>query len=246
VDMARTKLGKVWVEQERYEEAKSLLQPARSRTLQGAESPVHAACLHWLALAFMGQERWAEAEPLLSEALDLFRRLKGEADPATEECESDLVRLLIGLDWPADAADLARAQLERRRGRLAEDDPLIADTLALLGRAQLAGAPASAEAEATLRQCLELRTRKAPESWETREASTLLGSCLLAQGRQTEAEPLLRKGAEPLPSAATLAMRRAHREGLLGIARWCEAVGRPEEAKTWREKRAAVEPAQVR
>jgi hypothetical protein len=147
---------------------------------------------------------------------------------------------LIAHGRHGEAAELLRAQLESQRSLPARDATVFASALGLLARALLAAEPASAEAEGLLKECLEFSLPK-KESWKTGEATTLLGACLLAQGRTADAEPLLRAGAESPSPISNRYHRQARREALLAMARWCEAAGRPDEAKTWRGQLAALE-----
>jgi tetratricopeptide (TPR) repeat protein len=98
-----------------------------------------------------------DARPLLSEALALRERLRGDRDP---EVADTLVRLgsLARLSGKGDAVQLFQGALAIREGRLGSEDSAVADVLGKLGTALAAGHRLD-EAETTLRRALALDER---------------------------------------------------------------------------------------
>ena len=98
-----------------------------------------------------------------------------------------------------------------------------------------------ADAEAVLRECLAIREKKAAGSWVRFNTASMLGGSLLGQGRDAEAEPLLRAGYEGMKareSGISPLDRARFNEAADRLVRLCEATGRPAEADKWRAERA--------
>jgi tetratricopeptide (TPR) repeat protein len=181
---------------------------------------------------------FAEARPLLAEALAIRERLRGPEHPEVAET---LVRLgaLARLSGQGDAVPLFRRALAIREARLGTESPEVAEVLNDLGTAFAAGGRFD-EAEATLRRTLALQERL----WGSRDrrvAKTLhnLSGVALYRGRLDECEGLLRRA---------LAIReRALPADDLDLAGSREALalllrkrGRPAEAAALLERLAAT------
>jgi tetratricopeptide (TPR) repeat protein/two-component sensor histidine kinase len=135
---------------------------------------------------------FAEARPLLAEALALRERLRG---PEDLEVAETLVRLgaLAHLSGKGDAVPLFRRALSLREAPLGTESPEVADVLNKLGAA-LAAQGRFDEAEAALRRTLALQERLWGKG-DLRVAKTLhnLSGIALYRGRTDEAGRLLER-----------------------------------------------------
>jgi PAS domain S-box-containing protein len=133
---------------------------------------------------------FAEARPLLAEALAIRERLRGPEHPEVAET---LVRLgaLARLSGQGDAVPLFRRALAIREARLGPGSPEVAEVLNDLGTA-LAAQGRFDEAEATLGRTLALQDRLWGDR-DPRVAKTLhnLGGIAYYRGRPADAERLL-------------------------------------------------------
>jgi hypothetical protein len=96
-----------------------------------------------------------------------------------------------------------------------------------------------AETEMVLRECLDIREKKEPDSWTTFNARSLLGEALLGQKKYDDAEPLLVEGYEGLkqreakiPPAGKPNLTSA----LERLVHLYDAWGKPEQAEQWRKE----------
>ncbi len=120
---------------------------------------------------------------------------------------------------------------------LVPEHPRIARVLASLGELKLAQDNYS-DAEAYLRQALQIRDKATPNAWERYYAQSLLGDALAGQRKYAEAEPLLLSGYRGLlqrrdlmPFESKANVQRARQE----IARLYNQWGKSEQAADWRD-----------
>ncbi|RMG53269.1 MAG: hypothetical protein D6723_07390 [Acidobacteria bacterium] len=135
--------------------------------------------------------RYAEAEPLLREALDLRRRLLGENHPWIATAQIHWGDLLYRRGRYAEAEREIRAALRLQRETLPEGHIDLARALVVLG--QILTSKGEPEAgEPYLREALAIRKKGLARGHVLISlAEGALGQCLMAQGRYAEAEPLL-------------------------------------------------------
>ena len=172
--------------------------------------------------------RFDEAIPVLRKAIEL--------NPKDMVAHDDLALALDGAGRHADAEPLLRDRLDRRRRVEKPDSPLLAADLALLGRNLLDQAKWS-EAEGVLRECLAVREKAIPDSWQRFNAASLLGGALSGQGRYAEAEPLVLAGYEGLKrrEGRLPTVGRTHLpDAAERIIRLYEAWGKPDKATAWK------------
>src|SRR5262249_24757528 len=81
------------------------------------------------------------------------------------------------------------------------DHPRVASLLTELGESILEQGRA-AEAEPLLREALQIREAKQPQTWMRFATQSLLGACLTAQKRYAEAEPRVVEGYEGMQARA--------------------------------------------
>jgi tetratricopeptide (TPR) repeat protein len=221
----------------RYEEAESLLRriwDATRRSL-GDDHPDTLRVANNLAYVLKERGRFDEAEGLYLRSLEGRRRILGNDHADTIGTAHNLATLDLERRRYGRAEALFREAVAGRR-RLGADKSDLAGSLALLGRV-LIETDRPREAESPLREALDLRSRTPGEGhWQTAYTRSLLGGCLAAQGRFTEAETLLTAAARALDDdpAAPLARRC---ESLDRVAALHESRNQPEEAARWRERR---------
>ena len=95
------------------------------------------------------------------------------------------------------------------------------------------------EAEAPLREGLDVRLKLEPLVWTTFNAKALLGAALLGQKKYADAEPLLLDGYQGLKaSAAQIPASAKFRliEAVERLVKLYDAWDRPEQATQWRKK----------
>src|SRR5262249_10574654 len=98
-----------------------------------------------------------------------------------------------------------------------------------------------AQAEKVLRECLEEREKKEPNSFRLASTQSMLGRVLAKEKKFAEAESVLlagHKGLKANARATPLWGRYYLPETALWLAELYEARGRPDEAKKWRAERA--------
>ena len=98
-----------------------------------------------------------------------------------------------------------------------------------------------ADAEALLRETLDIREKTQPDAWGTFNTMSQLGGALLGQKKYAEAEPLLLRGYEGLSrrkSAIPPEARDRLPEAIDRLVELYEATGRPDDAKKWKAERS--------
>ncbi len=135
--------------------------------------------------------RYAEARPLLREALDLRRELLGEHHPWVAIAQIHWGDLLYRQGQYAEAEREIRAALRLQREALPEGHIDLARSLVVLGRILTSkGEPAAGELH--LREALAIRKKALARGHVLISlAEGALGECLMTQRRYAEAEPLL-------------------------------------------------------
>jgi tetratricopeptide (TPR) repeat protein len=185
-----------------------------------------------LGLALVMDGRYPEAEAHL---LASYRNLPQAANvPAGWKSLYALRLACLYTEW-GKPASVARWQDEVRSLVGQYSRPLVGTGLEMFQAARFRAA------ELAFRECLTIRERTEPDAWPTFNARSLLGGSLLAQGKYTEAEPLLLKGYEgmkarekTIPPQATTRVP----EALDRLIDLYTATGKPDEAKKWRAERA--------
>jgi tetratricopeptide (TPR) repeat protein len=95
----------------------------------GEEHSHVATSLNNLAELYRSQGGYAEAEPLLQQALELTRRLLGDEHPDVATSLNNLAELYRSQGRYAQAEPLYQQALELRRRLLGEEHPSVATTL---------------------------------------------------------------------------------------------------------------------
>jgi serine/threonine-protein kinase len=159
---------------------------AMRRRLFGEPHPEVATSLNNLASLLEDRGDRAQAETLYREALEMRRTLFHNSGPKVAQSLNNLAFVLLAEGRPEAAEPFAREALS-----ITGQHPNRAVFLRNLA-AVLAAEGKGKEAEPPAREALTLfRASASSPSWRTADAESVLGSCLAAQGRFAEAEPLL-------------------------------------------------------
>ena len=155
-----------------------------------------ASCLTNLGTILATKRKFEEAEAILNEAVDYYRRIAGDNSPAVGNPLRFLAYLHI------QKGELSKAEEEAARAvalerRLPPGNPDLSYSLHMLGFA-LTQEGKLTQAEACLRESLSMRQGDLRNSNVALMAKSVLGRCLTFQKRYAEAEPLLKESYEAL------------------------------------------------
>ena len=162
-----------------------------------------AATLSNLGAVLIKEGRYDEAEPFVREGLQLRQKLLGNSHPDTAMSLFRLSDLLYrkGDYQGAESAARQSVQVFGQAFPEPKDSVYFANPLLELGLI-LNKTGRSREAEAFLRESLEIRTRLLPKGNQLIAISEgTLGECLTTQKRLAEAEPLLQQSYEAIKAA---------------------------------------------
>ncbi len=222
----------------RYAEAEPLAVKTLEvrRRVLGEENPGTLISMHGLGTLYRLEGRFAEADTVLTKALEVRRRVLGEEHPETLDTMTELAVLRRSQGKRDEAEALLNLVLNARRRVLGPARPATLDAMILLSETEL-DQKKYADAETLLRDALAKFESKAPDSWQQFRARSLLGTCLAAQGKYAEAEPLLIDGYRGM-TAQIDSMPFDQRSGIVEmgqkIVQFYEAWGKPEKAEQWR------------
>jgi tetratricopeptide (TPR) repeat protein len=175
----------------------------------GPENWTVAKILSYLGLLQLDRGDFAGAERYARQALEMRRKLGGEDNPdvATSRIEVAVTREFQ--HDPSGAESLLRSAFETRKKMLSPGNPDTVSAEVRLGEALVEeGKPR--DAEPLLREAvIAISNEPFPmQPWQTADANTQLGICLLGLGRNKEGETLLRTSGQTLKSYPQVAMRR--------------------------------------
>jgi tRNA A-37 threonylcarbamoyl transferase component Bud32 len=171
------------------------------------------------------------ARPILTKEL-------GPDDPETLACMFNWAEALDASGQSREAVATASDLLARQRRLHPAGDVRTAKTLFVLGSALLK-TEEYADAEPALRECLAIRAKKRPDTWELAGTRSLLGAVLVGQKKYAEAEPLLREGYAGLKRReATMPAGNKVRlsDAVERLVQFYEATDKPDEAAKWRKE----------
>ena len=190
-----------------------------------------AVTLSNLGATLITKGKYTEAEPLVLEGLELRRKVLGNAHTGTAGALYRLSDLRYRQGKYGEAEKAAQESIEIFKRALAtpEDSTLFTNPLLEMGLI-LNKAGRLHEAEAYLRQALDIRTRLLPKgNLGIGKAEGALGECLTLQKRYADAEPLLLDSYEILEST-TVSNDARRTEALQRLVSLYEAWGKPQEA----------------
>jgi serine/threonine-protein kinase len=194
-DIARSlnNLGKLYYTRGDYAAAEQYYRESlamRRRLAGGHPDPELATSLNNLASLLEEQGDFADAEILHREALAMRRKLFGDRHPNAARSLNNLGHLLQLRGDAAEAETCYREALSIADEKLEKDAFARGVFLRNLASVLVTLRKAS-EAEAKAREALAIFRVSKPDSWRVADAESVLGSCLAAQRRFQEAEPLL-------------------------------------------------------
>jgi len=149
------------------------------------------------------------SEGYARQALEMRRRLGGDEHPDVAASLLDLATARWFQNEPASAEPLARQSVQIRETKLEPGHPDILQAQVRLGEILLAEGKAG-EAEPLLRKAVN-SARQPPfplVPWQTAEAESALGMCLVSLHRNSDADALLRESEAPLRTHPRPAFRR--------------------------------------
>jgi tetratricopeptide (TPR) repeat protein len=213
----------------------------RQKATLPSDHPDLLDCLHTLGEFYEDIGQPAKAVPVLVEAYEKRKAKLGADNVDILDTLHLLGPLLFRAGRHADAEPCLAEWLRYQRDKL-RDHADVAWHLSLLGECRVV-LKKFAEAEAPLRDSLDIYKRTQPNSDLRFNSESLLGAALAGQKKFAEAEPLLLHSAQAfvdaypkLPANSQLLAVAA----LERIINWYEAWGKKDEAKKWREKKKSV------
>jgi eukaryotic-like serine/threonine-protein kinase len=141
---------------------------------------------------------------------------------------------------PDKAEACRRRLLTALKAQSGSDSTEYAGALASLG-ANLLQQKKWGDAEAVLRECLDIREKREPDGWQKFNAASLLGAVLLGQKMYHDAYPLLLKGYEGMKQREKTIPAQSMKFMGAALDRLVElytATNKPDEVKKWKAERA--------
>jgi tetratricopeptide (TPR) repeat protein len=193
--------------------------------------------MNGLGALYRCEGNYIQAEPLLSKAAELRRRVLGAEHPNTLVSLSDLAKLYRRQGKFVEANALFTSVLAVRRRVLGPAHPDTVDAMASLAEVCLQQKQYVA-AESLIREAVDNDKNMASGSWQPYRNQTLLGASLAAQSRYAESEPLLISGYQgmvergaAIPSEDRVALTQAGER----IVQLYDEWGKLDKAGEWRE-----------
>jgi tetratricopeptide (TPR) repeat protein len=236
--MSMNNLATSYKEDGKYAEAEPLYAEALriQRRISGDEHPDTLTVMANLAELFEAQGKYVQAEPLYARALEAQRRLLGVNHRDTLYTMNSLAALYVKESKYTEAEKLFMEVWQSRRVVLGETHPDTLRTLIGLGWAGIKQ-QRYADAELRLRSAVNGYKTASSGAWEQYESQALLGISLAAQGKHSEAEPLLLSGCRGLiehQAAISVEDRPALEEAKHALVQLYQAAGQPQKAAEWR------------
>ncbi len=209
----------------------------------GADDPSTLTTVWYLALAYESANKHPQAIECFEQAASGFERRKFQ-DPFAPDAVRSLVEAYERIHQFEQAEAWRRKGLAVLKERFGAQSAEYVRELALLAFKLLQQSRWS-ETEPLLHECLAIREKIQPDEWSTFGTRSMLGGCLMSQGKFADAEPLLLSGYEgmkqreakiPEPAKARLV------EALDRLVELYTAIQKPDEATKWRAERAKYPP----
>jgi tetratricopeptide (TPR) repeat protein len=236
-------LGKLAQNRRNYTLAKPYYEESlgiRRKLAKGRPDSDVALALNNLATLLEDLGDRAEAERLYRETLAMRRKLLGDRHPNVATSLNNLAFILLAEGHPQEAEPLAREALSIADERLPAVHTIRGTFLRNLA-AVLVAQGKGREAETLVREALAIFREKQPDSWRVADIESVLGSCLVAQGRFVEAEPILLRSYPILKADPGTGSSYAP-AALQRILDLYNAWGRPERAAAWSKGSPAQAP----
>jgi tetratricopeptide (TPR) repeat protein len=184
----------------------------------GGQHPNTLMSMNNLAVAYLSEGKYAQAEPLYTTIADSQRHILGETHPSTLLSLNNLAALYRYERKYGPAEALYKSALDGRRQVLGAENP---DTLVSMNDLALLYLDQGRHAEAgpIFAKVLEIRRRKlGPEHPATAGTASSLGRVRLAQRNDAEAEALFREALGGLEKSSPETWGRYNCESLLGAS----------------------------
>ncbi len=186
--------GEMTLEMGEYQRAEEWLEHLLAiREQEGNEDAELALALNDLAVVYMDQGRYAEAEPLYKRSLEIYEQSLGKEHPHVAAALNNLAWLYYEQGRYDEAEPLYKRDLEICEKSLSKDHPSVATTLnnlALLYKSQ----GRYAEAEPLYKRDLEISEKSLGKDHPSVATSlNNLANLYNSQGRYEEAEPLYQR-----------------------------------------------------
>ncbi|MGE0479208.1 MAG: tetratricopeptide repeat protein [Phycisphaerae bacterium] len=202
---------------------------------QAGQTELVFTCINSLCGVLEAQEKYAEAIPLMREAVAAATANDDPYDLNLASYQNNFAWLLLNDGQLDEAEPLAAAALERRVRYLPAAHPMIASSRFVMGMIH-AKRQRWAEAEPLVRAALVAREAALGEDHEwVRQTRGLLGEILSQLGRYAEAEPLLRAALESAERSQHVTPR-TRREAYQRLISLYERAGRAAEAAELRAR----------
>ena len=200
---------------------------------------VEASLRHSIGRAYSSLQLPSQAVAHLREGLTIRQRLLGPNDPDTLWIENNLCNVVLRLGRNAEAEEMLRTVLHRRRTALS---PRHAETLTTTS--QLAALYEQSKqwdkAEPLLAELVEAHaSSRATERTALAYHSARHGLCLTSLKRHAQAEAVLKRSLALMEPAGVQDQERAE-QILIALADCCRALGRPQDAAVWESHRATL------
>jgi eukaryotic-like serine/threonine-protein kinase len=238
--LSRANLAALYEEAGRLAEAIALNKAilASIQPVFGQKSEFTLAIRSNLASAYGLAGRLSEAMDLMESTLKLMDTNLGPDHRYTLDTREKLARTYKSLGWWSEAEAILRDVAARWRKTDTFNSVPLAGSLAELGEVLLSQ-KRWLEAEPFLREALTIRTKTMPDTWEHRDAMSLLGADLLGQGRYTEAErPIVEgyDGMKTYESRIPVPYRSRLLAAAMRVVQLYEAWNKPDQAAAWKAK----------
>ncbi|MEQ8844054.1 MAG: tetratricopeptide repeat protein [Phycisphaerales bacterium] len=225
-------LAEIHHEREAWDEEEAVLREAEGVLLDayGPDDARLATVLRSRGQLATARGDTEQAIELLERALTLDERMGGR----TTYVAATQARLAIAV---RDAGDFDRAEallqesLRTYRMRYGSEHQYVARTLRLIGDVRLSAGDVDGALAALGEMIRIYRVALPSDHWEIANGDVDFGRALAADGRYTDAEPMLLKAEQALTQTE---MTRATRRAQRALAEMYEAWGRPEDAARWR------------
>jgi len=172
----------------------------------GDEQPVPELVLKWsfleddtlnsmnnLANVYGDEGKYAQAEALHSQTVEIYRRVLGPDHPFTLYSLSDFAVMYQQQGKYSLAEKYAAQALAGRRHGLGREHPTTMSSAADLALAYVSQKKFS-ESEPLAHEAMEIDAKVQPEDWQRFRGESLLGASLAGEKKYAEAEPLLLEG----------------------------------------------------
>jgi serine/threonine protein kinase len=240
-------LGQAYLFAGKPDEAIRIFEQVRDTRVKilGADHPDTLTTLSNLGVAYREAGKLDQALPLLQQAAagiekgQFIHHSAGSIVDNLSDCHERLKQYEAAEAW-------RRKWLAVLKERAGPESAAYVNTLAGVGL-NLLRQQRYAEAEQTLRDCLVVLEKKAPNGWTKFFVKSMLGDAVLGQMRYAESEPLLKEGYEGMrQSEAKLSPwdRVRLSEALHRLVKLYDAWGKKDLADAWR-KRSNAQAAQA-